>query len=79
VTDAAVFGHLEAGTEENVVAFVVSHPDLSAGELVAHCRSRLSAHKVPRTIRFVAALPRNTAGKVDKPALARSLAGQSPS
>jgi acyl-CoA synthetase (AMP-forming)/AMP-acid ligase II len=73
VTDAAVFGHVHAGSEETVVAFVVSHPDLSVGELLAHCRTRLSAHKVPRTIRFIAALPRNTAGKVDKPVLARSM------
>jgi long-chain acyl-CoA synthetase len=43
--------------------------------LIAHCRTRLSAHKLPRQIQFLSQLPRNTAGKVDKLALANCLAG----
>jgi long-chain acyl-CoA synthetase len=42
---------------------------LKAGEVVAWCRSHLSAHKVPRSVILVAALPRNPRGKLDRAAL----------
>ena len=42
---------------------------LPPGELLAHCRTRLTAFKVPREIRIVAELPRNSSGKLDKRAL----------
>jgi acyl-coenzyme A synthetase/AMP-(fatty) acid ligase len=41
------------------------HP-VTPGELMAHCRTRLTAYKVPREIHIVAELPRNSSGKVDK-------------
>jgi acyl-coenzyme A synthetase/AMP-(fatty) acid ligase len=75
VLEAAVLGHRGPDNEEIVVAFVVSDPKLAAGELLAHCRTRLTPHKIPRQFHFLAQLPRNTAGKVDKAALARLLDG----
>jgi acyl-coenzyme A synthetase/AMP-(fatty) acid ligase len=72
VVEAAVLGH-QAGAEEEVAAFVVARGALSPGELLAHCRVRLSAHKVPRQLRLVGQLPRNTSGKIDKPALLKLL------
>jgi fatty-acyl-CoA synthase len=60
-----------------VIAFVVLRGKLSAGELLAHCRSRLTPHKVPSQIHFLDQLPKNTAGKVDKISLAKVLAADS--
>jgi long-chain acyl-CoA synthetase len=75
VLEAAVLGRLGADNEEMVIAFVVPRGTLLLGELLAHCRMRLTPHKVPRQIYFLGQLPKNTAGKIDKIALAKSLAG----
>jgi len=37
--------------------------------LIAHCRERLSPHKVPRSVVFVEELPRTDRGKLDRAAL----------
>jgi acyl-coenzyme A synthetase/AMP-(fatty) acid ligase len=74
IIEAAVIGQPADNNEEAVVAFVAARRELSRGELIAHCRARLTPHKVPRQFHFLAQLPRNTAGKIDKPALARELA-----
>jgi long-chain acyl-CoA synthetase len=74
VVEAAVIGSRAANNEEEVVAFVKTRSELRAGELVAHCRARLSPHKVPREIRVLPQLPKNTSGKIDKAALATMLA-----
>jgi acyl-coenzyme A synthetase/AMP-(fatty) acid ligase len=73
VLEAAVLGHRGADNEEVVIAFVVPRGTLPVGELIAHCRMRLTPHKVPRHIHFVGQLPKNTAGKIDKIALAKRL------
>jgi len=73
VIEAAVLGHRGADNEEAVIAFVVARGKLPTGELLAHCRMRLTPHKVPRQIHLLEQLPRNTAGKVDKVALAKYL------
>lgn len=76
VVEAAVIGHRDADNEETVIAFVVPRGTLPLGELLAHCRVRLTPHKVPRQIHFLGQLPKNTAGKIDKIALAKRLAGE---
>jgi acyl-coenzyme A synthetase/AMP-(fatty) acid ligase len=73
VIEAAVFGHPAGGPDEAVIAFVAPKDRLTAGELTAHCRIRLTPHKVPGQIHFMPVMPRNTAGKVDKLALAEYL------
>jgi acyl-coenzyme A synthetase/AMP-(fatty) acid ligase len=73
VLDAAVVGHRGADNEEDVIAFVVPRGEVHAGELLGHCRARLAPHKIPRQFHIVEALPRNTAGKVDRSALAERL------
>jgi len=70
VDDAAVLGvPLPAGGE--VLRAVVACPPgrLTTGEVVAWCRSHLSAHKVPRSVILVEALPRNARGKLDRAVL----------
>jgi acyl-coenzyme A synthetase/AMP-(fatty) acid ligase len=73
VVEAAVLGELGQKNDESVIAFVVSNGNVATGELLAHCRARLTPHKVPQSIRFLDHLPKNTAGKIDKKELARHL------
>jgi long-chain acyl-CoA synthetase len=56
---------------EQVTAFVVVRPgmNVSAEALMAACREKLSRYKVPKEIRFLEKLPRNTLGKVLRRAL----------
>ena len=70
VAEVAVVGRALANNEQEPVAYVVARRPLSSGELLAHCRTRLTASKVPREIHFVTGLPRNSSGKIDKRALA---------
>jgi long-chain acyl-CoA synthetase len=73
VLDAAVVGGAAEGGEERVTAFVIPRGDLSVGRLIAHCRTRLSPHKVPQAFHLRAEFPLNAAGKTDKLTLARTL------
>src|SRR4051812_39797917 len=80
--DKKTQGHLEAAVVaaphpqlgEDIRAFVALRPGMRAEpeELRNHCAERLSPHKVPRDIRLIEALPRNSMGKVQKAALRRS-------
>ena len=69
VAEAAVVGRALSNNEQEAVAFVVLKHPSTPGELLAHCRTQLTAFKVPREIRIVAELPRNLSGKIDKRAL----------
>jgi len=54
-------------------AVVALKPGANAGveSVIAHCKARLAHFKVPKHVVFIAALPRNAAGKVEKPRLRR--------
>lgn len=70
VDEAAVLGVAAGSGGEVLRAVVACRPGrLSAEEVVAWCRSHLSAHKVPRSVILVEALPRNDRGKLDRSAL----------
>jgi len=68
VSEAAVIGVPDARLGEVGRAFVVPRADaaVTAEEVIAFCRQRLANYKVPRSVRVVAALPRNASGKVLK-------------
>jgi acyl-CoA synthetase (AMP-forming)/AMP-acid ligase II len=68
VLEAAVVAMPDARWGEVPRAFVVLGPgrDITAAELIAHCRARLAGFKTPREIVFLDALPRNPSGKVLK-------------
>jgi len=68
VQEAAVAGIPHPVLGEDVAAWVVLRPGatVSAEELVAFCRERLSDYKVPRRITLADSLPRNATGKVVK-------------
>jgi long-chain acyl-CoA synthetase len=60
------------------VAYVALYPGSSVteDELRDHCRTHLTRVKVPVSITIVDAIPKNPVGKIDKPALRRSLQAQ---
>ncbi|MBO4226020.1 AMP-binding protein [Bradyrhizobium neotropicale] len=71
VSDVAVFGVPNDEMGEEVKAVVQPHDMAAAGkeleaELIAFCKSRLSAIKCPRSIDFEAELPRTPTGKLVK-------------
>jgi fatty-acyl-CoA synthase len=73
VGEAAVIGVPDARWGEvgrAVIAIRAGHA-LDEALVLSHCRANLAGYKIPRTIRFVEALPRNATGKVHKPSLRR--------
>lgn len=65
VLEVAVIGVADETTGEAVQAHIVTQaPGLTAEEVIAHCRTRLTAYKVPKRICFVASLPKSPIGKV---------------
>lgn len=71
VAEVAVVGLPDEDLGQRIVAFVVAASDGEAqpDELIAYVAQQLSAHKRPREVRVVDALPRNAMGKVLKKAL----------
>lgn len=71
VVECGVVGRPHAHWGEQVTAFVVlrSGMNASATELSAACAKELSKYKVPKEIRFMPSLPRNSMGKVLRRAL----------
>lgn len=68
VAESAVVGLADADLGETVAAWVVAEngAPLEPTALLAQLRERLAAYKVPRRLRVVDELPRNTMGKVQK-------------
>ncbi|MBE4737847.1 MULTISPECIES: acyl-CoA synthetase [Streptomyces] len=72
VREAAVTGAPDPDLGERVVAWIVPQDPGSpppAAELASHVATLLSPHKRPRTVHYLAALPRNDMGKIMKRAL----------
>lgn len=65
VREAAVLGTPHDDLGEQVTAYVVAD-GVTGPELIDFVARGLSAHKRPREVRFVEALPRNAMGKVQK-------------
>ncbi|GAA3220224.1 AMP-binding protein [Actinocorallia longicatena] len=67
VREAAVIGIPDARWGELVTALVVTDgTELSADDLIAHCRTELAGYKCPKRIEFLDELPRTATGKIQK-------------
>jgi fatty acid CoA ligase FadD36 len=64
VSEAAVIGVPDDDLGQRIVAYIVG--DAQPDELISFVAEQLSAHKRPREVRLVDALPRNAMGKVLK-------------
>ncbi|HEV8064606.1 MAG TPA: AMP-binding protein, partial [Acidimicrobiales bacterium] len=73
VVECAVVGH-EVGGLVKPHAYLVLRSGSTAtdSDIKAHVRARLAAHKMPRGIHFVAALPKTANGKIDRKAVGQA-------
>jgi long-chain acyl-CoA synthetase len=74
VADVGVIGVANLEWGEEVKAVVLLEPEYAsseglAAELIEHCRARIAHYKCPRSVDFVAELPRLDTGKLNKRAL----------
>ncbi|WP_159048887.1 beta-ketoacyl synthase N-terminal-like domain-containing protein, partial [Streptomyces sp. NRRL B-3648] len=71
VADAGVAGATHDTLGEVPVAWLVPGPDgIDLAAVLAHCRARLSAYKLPERIHEAAAVPRTASGKIVRRLLA---------
>lgn len=68
IAEAAVVGIPDPEWGESLAAFIVRRAgsEITAEEVILHCRDLLADYKRPRRVEFVAELPRNPTGKVLK-------------
>lgn len=66
VLEACTIGVPDAYRGESVKAFIVlkAGEHLTAGEVIAYCKDKLAAYKVPRDIEFLPELPKSAIGKI---------------
>jgi long-chain acyl-CoA synthetase len=66
VAECACVGKPDEKTGEAVRLFVAkaAGADLTADDVIAHCRRELAAYKVPKEVRFLDALPKSNVGKI---------------
>ena len=64
--EAAVIGIPDEKWGELVTALVVVESDITAEELIAHCRTRLAGYKLPKKVEFRDELARTATGKLQK-------------
>jgi long-chain acyl-CoA synthetase len=78
VLDAVTVGVPDPYRGETVKAFVVVKPgeQVSDQEIIAFCKSRLAAYKVPRHIEFRDVLPKTAVGKILRKELRRQAVEQ---
>lgn len=66
IVEACAVGVPDEYRGETVKAFIVVKPGerLTREEVIAYCRERLSAYKVPKQIEFLDSLPKSAVGKI---------------
>ncbi len=78
VAETAVIGvpHTRWGEVPHAVVVIKPGLTLAADEVIAFCEGNLARYKIPKSVTFTDALPRNAAGKVLKRLLREHLASQ---
>jgi acyl-CoA synthetase (AMP-forming)/AMP-acid ligase II len=68
IAEVAVVGAPDERWGELVMAFVVKRlgAELTAEDVVAHCREKIAGYKRPRAVKFIDALPKLPNGKIEK-------------
>jgi acyl-CoA synthetase (AMP-forming)/AMP-acid ligase II len=74
VAEAAAFGFPHPTWGEEIAAAVVLRNSNSEPEILAHCRARLAEFKCPKKLYILPAIPRTATGKIQRNALAATLA-----
>ena len=71
IAEVAIIGVPDETWGEVGRAIVVTKQDhmVTEADIMRHCEAHLARYKLPRSIRFIEALPRNATGKVHKPTL----------
>jgi len=70
IVECAAVGIPHEVTGETVKLFVVkSDPNLTEADVIAHCREKLTAYKVPKAVEFRDELPKTNVGKILRRAL----------
>lgn len=70
VLEVGVVGIVDAESGERVKACIVKRePDLTADQIIAHCREHLTAYKIPKIVEFFNELPKTNVGKIMRRAL----------
>jgi fatty-acyl-CoA synthase len=77
VAEVALIGVPDPRWGESPRAVIVLRPgaELAPKELAAHCLGKVARYRTPRSVVFAAELPKTSAGKIDKRALAASYGG----
>jgi len=70
VAEVAAVGVPDEHSTEAVKIFVVKRsPDVTADEILDHCRKNLVGYKIPKHIEFRTELPKTNVGKILRRAL----------
>ena len=77
IAEAAILGVPDDRWGETGVAFISIKPGeaIDEKEIIQHCINNLAKFKVPSSVQFIEALPRNATGKVLKRNLREDLIG----
>src|SRR5271156_5679400 len=77
VLDCAVVGIAHEHLGEVPALFIVPRPgkDVQSEAVIAHCRTKLSAYKVPHSVHLIAEIPRTGSGKIIRYKLREMLKG----
>ncbi|WP_347881284.1 AMP-binding enzyme [Pseudosulfitobacter pseudonitzschiae] len=78
MTETNVVGRPHPDWGEEVVAFVVADPEVTAEALDLLCLDQIARFKRPKSYRFVQSLPKSSYGKILKTELRRLLAETEP-
>jgi len=76
VREVAILGMPDPLRGEVVAAVVACTGDVTPEDLIAFCRERLAAYRVPRRIEILPVIPRTARGKVDTARLRSLLAAR---